>query len=485
MVSRRWFAAVLAVACVVTPLVAQPAKPRNPVEERLKAGRLDAPEVVDTAKFNQMRNGNVALSTPTDAERAILEGRAKQLVYPVTHFDYYSPTESSAAELTPRTEEKTVAKLLSDLRGQLLVISPGDSSVPAPKLDFARAFGEAVVKAVGDVLAKGPQPVVRMNAVRMLAVVAETGAPAATEQIIKLLADKDKLPVDVLYYTLKAAENAIAAYDPARSAEAQKWVSRDKYYALVTAVDDIVNKVPSTVALQTYLPDPLGTGTLTTDPKNPPKATAQLTAEQEATVQAFRLQAVRALAKVKTDAVFDSRNENKRRTAYTLAKIAVSDTTLVPAPSVREVIEAVGGLATAAPNDPELDPLVLVVAIARGVGEYADKKTPGQAETGPVAQQWKLTGTRMKITFQAWDAGVAKSRVDKATKDLVRDLTQQVVALVFDPLSRQTETGVVNGLNVGELTGWRTKKEAEVKVMQLYKDTDKGKDSGTSRLSPK
>ncbi|MFY7953361.1 MAG: hypothetical protein ACOVT5_12725, partial [Armatimonadaceae bacterium] len=155
MVSRRWFAAVLAVACVVTPLVAQPAKPRNPVEERLKAGRLDAPEVVDTAKFNQMRNGNVALSTPTDAERAILEGRAKQLVYPVTHFDYYSPTESSAAELTPRTEEKTVAKLLSDLRGQLLVISPGDSSVPAPKLDFARAFGEAVVKAVSDVLAKG------------------------------------------------------------------------------------------------------------------------------------------------------------------------------------------------------------------------------------------------------------------------------------------------------------------------------------------
>jgi hypothetical protein len=485
MVSRRWFAAVLAVTCVVTSLVAQPAKPRNPVEERLKAGRLEVPEGVDNGKFNQMRNGNVALSTPTDAEKAVLEGRAKQLIYPVTHFEYYSSPESPTAELTPRTDEKTVAKLLSDLRSQLLVIAPGDASVPAPKLDFARAFGEAAVKAVDDVLAKGPQPVVRMNAMRMLAVVAETGAPAATERVIKLLADKEKLPVDVLYYALKTAENAISAYDPGRSADAQKWVNRDKYYALVTAVDDIVNKVPATVALQTYLPDQLGSGTLTTDPKNPPKAPSQLTSEQEATVQAFRLQAVRALAKVKTEVVYDSKNENKRRTAYTLAKIAVSDTTLVPAPSAREVIEAVGGLATAVPNDPELDPLVLVVAMARGVGEYADKKIPGQAETGPVAQQWKLTGARMKATFQLWETAVSKSRLDKASKDLLKEFSQQAIALVFDPLSKQTETGVVNGLNVGALTEWRTKKEADLKKWQLFKDTDTGMNSGTTKLSPK
>src|SRR3954470_10627689 len=102
MVYRRWLVPVFAVLCYVCPILAQPPKPKNAVEDRLKAGRLDAPEGVEAAKFNQMRLGGVALDPPTDGDRAVLDGMARQLIYPVTHFEYYSTPEASNAELVPR-----------------------------------------------------------------------------------------------------------------------------------------------------------------------------------------------------------------------------------------------------------------------------------------------------------------------------------------------------------------------------------------------
>lgn len=479
MASRRWLAPVFAVLCVVSPVVAQATKPRNVVEESLKTGRLEVPDGVDPSKFNQMRNGNIALNNPTDAERAVLEGMAKQLVYPVTHFEFYSTPEASNAELTPRPDEKTVGRLINDLRSRLIVVTPGDTTIPAPKVDFAREFGRAAVKAIDDVLAKGPKPVVRMNAIRMLGVVAESGAPAATERITKLLAEKDKgLPVESLYYALKAAEDAIAKYDPARSAVGQNWVTKNMYFDLVSLVDDVVQSVPASVAANTHQPDATGTGTLTTDPKATPTAPAQLTPEQVATVQAFRLQAVRALAQVKTDVVYDDKREKQRRTLVTLARVAVRDTSLVPIPSNREIAEAVYGLANATPTDTELDAKVLAVAMARGVSEFSTPKASSArgGDTGPQMAHWKLTGARLKSAFQAWDAtAVAKSRLDQASKTLLRNFTQMAVTQVLEPLSKQTESGTVVGIAPEEIDSWRTKQEAELKGLQLYKDSDKTK----------
>lgn len=483
MVSRRWFVPVFALLCLAAPVVAQPPKPRNPVEASLKASRLEIPEGVNGGKFNQMRNGNVALDPPTEADLAVLEGVAKQVVYPVTHFEYYTAVEPVNAELSPRPDEKTVGRLISDLRSRLFVVTVGDPTIPGPKVDFAREFGKALVKAIDDVLAKGPPPVVRMNAVRMLGVVAESGAPAATERITKLLAEKDKgLPVEALYYGLKAAEDAITMYDPARSAVAQKWVTRNMFFDLVALVDDVVLKMPAVVAEKTHQPDQGGAGELVTDPKAPPKpAPTGLTLEQVATVQMFRLQAVRALAKVRTDIVYDDKKERQRRPLLTLAKVAMSDSTLVPAPSQKEVAEAVSGLATAVPTDIELDAAVLSVAMARGVKDFVTDKVTAErkGDTGPQAAHWKLTGARLKDTFLKWEKAVANTRIDKASKDLLREFSQVAVTQVFDPLSKQADNGVVTGLKPEAIDEWLTKKQSELKSLQLYKDLP------TAKLNPR
>ncbi|MCU0704899.1 MAG: hypothetical protein MUF18_13050 [Fimbriiglobus sp.] len=487
MVSRRRLASLFAIMCLASQLIAQPVA-KNPVAERLKSARLEPPEGVDNAKFNRMRNGETSLENPTPAERAVLEGKARQLVYPVTHFEYYTSPEDTRYELTPRTDDRTVAKLLNDLRNQSVFVTPGDLGIAAPKIDFAREFGAAVVKAVDEVLAKGPQPVVRMNAIRMLGIAAETGAPAAIDRVIRLLAEKDKgLAVEALYYGLKAAEQGIGAYDPARSAVGQKWFTRRLYFDLVSLVDDVVQRVPASVAEKTYQPENTASPRLTTDPTaKPAVALQQLTPEQVDTIQAFRLQAVRALGRVKTDSVVDDTGEKKRRTAYTLAKVAVRDTSIVPVPSVREVAEAVLGLANASPSDLEIDPVVLAVAMARGVASFVADKAVGGGDGKTQNMHWKITGTRLKAAFQAWDVAIAKNAKVKAEdKALLREFEQLVVSQVFDPLVKQSDNVVDSGLNAGEVTKWANTKAAALKSLQLYRDTDKGKDTGTSKLSPR
>lgn len=476
MAFRLWLAPVFALVCLVPAAVGQPPKTINPVQERLKAGRLEVPEGVDSGAFNKMRNGGVSLENPTEAERAVLEGKAKQLVYPVTHFEYHTNNEVPTAELTPRPEEKTVNRLIADLENQLIIITPGDAAIPAPKIDFAREFAKATVKAIDDVLAKGPQPIVRMNAIRMLAVVAKSGAPAAVERIVKLLAEKDKtLPVESLYFTLKGAENALASFDPARAGANQKWVSKDTYHQLVTLVDEVVRKVPQSVIDKTYLPDQPSTGTLTTDPKAPAKPAA-LTPEQVDTVQAFRLQAIRALSKVKTDVVTDGKGEKVVRTLLTLTRVAASDVSVVPEPSQREIAEAVLGMANAAPVDRELelDAQVLALAMARGVYLFVkDREEPaGPGEVGSAVSHWKLYGTKLKSAFEAWDKVIAKSRLDQGSKAILASISKEAVTNVFDPLSRMNEGGKANGLNKGEIDGWRAKRLPDLKATALYKGSD-------------
>lgn len=458
MASRRWCVSALMLLLFAGPTLAQ-GKGKNPYEEMFKKSRRELPDG-NNEQFNKMRNGTVALDPPTEADRTILENEARKTIYQITHFEFYSTPDSEKAELVPRSDERTISKVMTELRGKLVVITPGDANLPGPKVDFAREFGAAAVKAINEVLEKADKPVIRANAFRALAVVAESGAPAATDRVVALLeqlakhADVTTYPVESLYYGLKAAENAIAMYDPARSADAQKWVTKDKYFTLVSLVDDLVQKVPDAVAVKTYQPDKAGSGLLSTDPKAPPKP-AILTPEQVATVQAFRLQAVRALAEVKTDVVSDSKVERQRKTVVTLARVAVGDPSITPPPSFKEVGEAVIGLANATPTNPDLDATVLGAAVARGVSLFVADKASGErggGEGGPQATHWKLSGARMKAAFAAWDANLSRrSKLAKADNDALRELGQLALTNVFDPLSKQSDNGVVTGLDKSKL----------------------------------
>lgn len=483
MASRRWLVSAVVLALAAGPVAAQDkGKGKNPYEEMFKSARRELPDG-NTEQFNKMRIGNVALAPPSDVDRTILENEARKTIYQITHFELYTPADTDRAELVPRPDEKTVSKVMSELRGKLVIVTPG-VNIADPQVDFAREFGAAAVKAIDEVLAKATQPAIRANAFRALAVVAESGAPAATDRVIALFeqlakqSDVRTYPVEALYYGLQAAQNAIAKYDPARSTADKKWVSKDKYFALVSLVDDVVQKVPPAVAERTHQSDASTGGVLATEAKDPPKEapkSAALTPAQVATVQFFRLQAIRALAAVKTDVVYDSNKEKSRATVLTLARVAVADPSVVPPPSLREIGEAVVGLVNATPTHEDLDGTVLGAAIARGVSLFvADKGTAEKGEGVTQVTHWKLYGARMKAALNAWDATVngRQAKLSQEDRKQLSELAQVAITNVFEPLSKQSDTGGVSGLDKDKVESWVTARTPALEAKVTDKDKE-------------
>jgi hypothetical protein len=458
---------------------AQPARrPTNNVgEEKFRAIRLEAkPTTEQASKLSQMKNASVNLDPPSADDKTVLLVMARNYVYPVTHYEYYFLPDGPEL-VTRSTESPSIPRVLAAFRSQLIFATPGVQPAPTTaQLAYVREYGAAAVTAISEVLQKNPPPAVRINALRMLVMVAESGAAAGVDKAIELLKKKDEPghPVDVLYYALKTAEGALGAYDRERG---NKFVSKNSYFELVTLVDDVVQKTPACVIEKAYIPEKPFNPALSTDPKKADEKANSLQQEQVDAVQAFRLQAIRALGKVRTDIVQNETLDKERRPLYTLARVAVSDPAVVPAPSVKEIGEAVIGLATMVPSE-SINADTLGLVIARGVSDFVtDKATSGRAIDKDVVQvaHWKLYGGRLKQAFSAWEKEIQspKMKLGKASKDSLVGLSQTATSAVFDPLSKQQADGGGVGVNKSAVDNWMTTKMAEIKLSgppSLYQD---------------
>lgn len=464
---------------VSPPILAQPA--RKPADDKFAAYRLDARQTGEQSnKVNQMKNGSVNLDPPAAEDKAALLEVARNYVYPVTHQEYYFTPDGP--ELVAKAgDTRSPAVVVRTFRAQLLIASPTSTTT---QLAYIREFGAAAVKAIDEVLAKSPPPVIRINALQLLVAAAESGAPAAFDRAVSLLQKKDdpNNPLDVLYYALNAAEGALGAYDPARGV---KWTNKNKHYELVCLVDDVVQKVPAGVLEKTYIPDkPVGEASLTTDPKaKPPEGS--LTPEQVDVAQMFRLQAIRALAKVRIDVVTNDTQDKERRPLYTLCRVAVSDPSLVPAPSVKELGEAVIGLGTMVPSE-SVNADVLGLVIAKGVSDFIlEKAAAGKALSEGEVQRlhWKVYGNRLKNAYTTWERDVQKTKLPKAAKDTLTGIAQTSTTAVFEPLTRQTDKGAVT-LDKAAVDNWYTNRFNAIQAkgaFDLYTDKPDYKVTGSRR----
>ena len=223
---------------------------------------------------------------------------------------------------------------------------------------------------------------------------------------------------------------------------------------------------PDCVAEKTFLPEK-AVSALTTDPKVKPTG---LLPEQIETMQVFRLQAIKALGKVRTDIVVNLQTQ-ELRPLYTLARVASQDPSLAPAVSAREAGEAVIGLVNALPSD-AVNGDALGAAVAKGVSAFLLPKV-GDTATEIQFEQWRLQGTRLKAAFANWDAILAtpQAKMPRAEKDTLMELSKLCVAKVFEPLAKQTELGTVPGLDKAAIDEWLARKNESFKAgAELFRD---------------
>ena len=448
----------------------------------LKAYRMAVvnPSGGKQTRMNEMFTGKVRVKGPDAASnRAILQEFANSRVFPVTYETYYSQAE--AGELKPRTGDQNLDALISDLRSYVLVPTPDrDLAKMTPDQgEFVVEYGVALDQSFAAVFAKNPPAVIRVNAARLLAEAAKSGAPALGKTVMAMLtntyfkdrpaSDKSAKPVEtppeVLYYALRAAENLLAAHDPTvlvGQFSTRHSLPDAELVPLVKVLEEMVVKGPpvankAAAATVDNFGRPIALGAPTADateeePKKEadPKAGAPkaevakaLTPEQAAVVRYYRRAAIRALAKVRFDTVGSKGAPGgEARPAFTLAKVAVSDATLSLPASPADAAEAVIGLAGMAPvtavTNLNLD--AWAAAMAAGMFAYSQPRMAAAAADNRTVP-WKVTSGRLNASFAALKKGTVSSPRLRPVARPLADLCDVVTADILTPLEKEAQVG--------------------------------------------
>ncbi len=404
-------------------------------------------------RITEFQEGKVVLSKPTEADLAVYASMAQYLVNRVTHHEFYqAPNE--ATDLKPRPVANTVQELLNELRKYLL-IPPADGKINLAQEDYIREFGAALDKALVPLLIpeKGkaaPPPIIRVNAGRLLVLACESGAPAHWPTVTALLKSPET-PPELLYSALKAAEGLLGGFDVSRQSRLAPLPADSDavLYDLVHILEVMVEKGPP---ILNKLHIEGSQSVLTTDPKD--KTGESLLPDQVIALQLYRLQAIRALARLRTDILGGKvKPALEVRPLFTLARVAIGDPAITPAFNRKEVAEAVIGLVRVTPTaSVNLDELAYAVSYGSRV-VFAAKATNPEDNSLP----WKGYAGRMNAAFQDWQAAVSKrAGLAAKQKESINLLVKKAADGLFNPVLNPTAgAGGMNAVKLELIDDWQ------------------------------
>lgn len=266
-------------------------------------------------------------------------------------------------------------------------LETGRNAEPA---DYIREMGAALDESLRKLIETHPERIVRINAARVLAHVARTGAAAHFKTVTELLANP-KTSTEIKYYMLQAAAGLLSAID-AREMTLRKHAAPPAVIGtLVKLLEDCVNKPTMLV---------------------PDFKAETATEDQKQVVSVVRRQAVRALAQVKFVRIPGPDGKTSfLYPSYTLVRVAMSDPALNPAPSPAECAEAVIGICNMAPvewqGDANAVPLPIkgynsdlaVEAVMHGLVTFA---SPRAADRGNNLLPWRHYALRIAEALTKW-----------------------------------------------------------------------------------
>jgi hypothetical protein len=399
------------------------------------------------------KDGSVSISKPINpADQAAFTQMAQYLVNRVTYPEYHV-TITESTELQPKSADKTVAKLIDDLR-KVIIVPPADGKITLPQEEYIRELGIPLNKYLSEILiqekGKMPPAIIRVNAGRLLAVACESGAPALWPTVITLI-NNPETPPELLYYALKAAEGLLGGFDVSRlSRLAAQPEDADKLlFDMVRALEEVVIKGPK-IANKVYIENG-SQPTLSTDPNTKAE---QLFPEQIAAVQMYRLQAIRALARFRNDTIGGkAKPAYEVRPIFTLARVVVGDPSITPALNKKEVAEAVLGLIRVNPSaNINLDELAYAVSYGLRV-VYSTKA----ANSDDTSLPWKGLSGRMTIALQDWLGAISKApRLVPKQKESISSLVKKATDGLFNPAINPTVgAGGINPVKLELIDDWQ------------------------------
>lgn len=304
------------------------------------AAAQDTPPKKDSTAFSEVgRYRDIPRgSIPADEMKAAKENFAKVAKY-VADVVSYPPMYRSPQEFKVEKSDNPYTidgpnGVLYELNRLLLEPVPGaPRKLNSDQAVYIQELGAALDAALKPLITGHPETIVKVNAARVLAHVCRGGAPVHYATLTPMIANANTRP-EIKLYLFHAAANLLAAYDV-------NWIKTRNHVgqtddpkplgALVKALDDCVTN-PALL-----LPGLPGNRADKADP------------DQLAVVGLVRRQAIKALAKVRYVAVYGPDGTSLMYPAYTLARVAMSDPNLLPAPGPADTADAILGLVNMAP----------------------------------------------------------------------------------------------------------------------------------------
>lgn len=371
--------------------------------------------------INEMKKGDVK------PNRKTLDEFMSYFAQKLQHPDMFKPAQEFGTTILP------MQSTLDQFSARVLVPEPGQR-YNIYQADYIKWFGDAFVATFKPILETHADRIVRLNAARMLAAGAACGAPAFGPLVTELITNPNT-PAEVKFWAFKAAEGLLAAHD------IQKMVGNNPRGHTL----DTVELGALVKALEENIFDPTKFVTFPTgvDPKKPP-------AELGAVVSFIRRQVVRAYARIRF-ASLETGDGKSLYPAFTLARVAMSDPKIVPAPGPVELAEAVLGLTAMQPgNDMMID--AAADAVATGLISLASVLNNPNADAAVKTTPWKVYGARLRVALPAWKTLIANSAVPPNRQP---QAATQVVDAAMDaiviPLEQGGAAGKVN-LNIQKVT---------------------------------
>lgn len=290
----------------------------------------------------------------------------------------------------PRNPIPTLESINSDLERNLLIPTP-TGKVGADQADYIRELGAALDAALKKVIEEGPvneyAQIVKINAARLLATAAKSGAAAHYPTVSALLKNPGT-PPEVKVYLLKAAEHLLSAYDiNVQTTHKRDHSARPKeLFDLIQAIEDVI--VAPNLLVQGQ---PEGAA---------PAAPAALTPDQLAVQAYIRRQAVKALAQVRFASVTVPPGGPTTYPAHTLARVIYGDPAIKPPPNSAEIAEATLGLCNMS-RTRGYNPDAAADAVATGIILFA---TPRAVDKSDKRYPWRAYAARLTEGLRLWKA---------------------------------------------------------------------------------
>ncbi len=318
---------------------------------------------------------------------------------------------------------------------------------------YSREIGAALDAALKELIEKSAEPIVRVNAARVLAHVCKGGSSAHYATLTSLISNANTR-TEVKYYLFHAAANLLAAYDP-NWLKTRNHVSQTEdpktVGALVKALEDCIN-TPS--LLLAGLPD---------------DKADNASQDQLAVLSLVRRQAIKALAQVRFVVINDP-NGKPLYPSYTLARVALGDPALIPAPGPADAAEAVIGLCTMAPVEVKGDRVTpvkynadaVVEAITAALVTFA---SPRAADAFDRRLPWRSYSLRISEAMLKWrplfdpDYEITQPNKFSAARvpPVVEELYKNVVPTVLAPMDKVDSKGMPDIGSKVDIEGLRSR----------------------------